>query len=76
MLFRSETSFPDSGWRFFSGDESEDYIADISHTGIYDLNTACNLDPEIIPLLTAPCRSAFVRENGKFRPEPFELTED
>ena len=71
-----ETSFPDSGWRFFSGDESEAYIADISHTGIYDLNTACNLDPEIIPLLTAPCRSAFVRENGKFRPEPFELTED
>ncbi len=72
-----ETAFPDSGWRFFSGDESEAYIADIAHTGIYDLNTACNLDPEIIPLLAAPCRSAFVRgEDGKFRPEPFELTED
>ena len=71
-----EAGFPDSGWRFFSGDESPDYIADISHTGIFDLNTACNLDPDIIPLLTAPYQSAFVREDGKFRPEPFELTED
>ena len=72
-----EASFPDSGWRFFSGDESEDYIADIRHTEIYDLNTACNLDPEIVPLLTAPFRSAFVRgEDGTFRPEPFELAGD
>lgn len=72
-----ETSFPDSGWRFFSGDESEDYIADIGHTGIFDLNTLCNLDPEIVSLLTAPYRSAFVRgEDRKFRPEPFELTEE
>lgn len=71
-----EAGFPDSGWRFFSGDESEEYIADIRHTGIFDLNTACNLDPDIIPLLMAPYRSAFVREDGKFRPEPFELTED
>lgn len=72
-----ETGFPDSGWRFFSGDESEEYIADIRHTGIFDLNTVCNFDPEIIPLLDAPWRSAFVRgEDGKFRPEPFELTED
>ena len=72
-----EQGFPDSGWRFFSGDESEAYIAEISHTGVYDLNTVCNLDPEVIPLLDAPYRSAFVRgEDGKFRPEPFELTED
>ena len=72
-----ETAFPDSGWRFFSGDESEDYIADIGHTGIYDLNTVCNLDPEVIPLLAAPYRSAFVRgEDGTFRPEPFDLPEN
>ena len=72
-----EENFPDSGWRFFSGDESEEYIADIRHTGIYDLNTVCNLDPEIIPLLSAPCNSAFVRgEDGKFRPEPFDLPEN
>ena len=72
-----EEGFPDSGWRFFSGDESEAYIADIRHTGVYDLNTVCNLDPEVIPLLDAPCRSAFVRgEDGTFRPEPFDLPEN
>jgi len=68
--------FPDSGWRFFSGDESEDYIADISHTEVVDLNTACNYDPDIVPLLSAPYGSAFARgEDGSFRPEPFDLPE-
>lgn len=72
-----ETDFPDSGWRFFSGDESEEYIRDINHTEICDLNSVCNYDPDIVPLLNAPYNSAFVRgEDGTFRPEPFELTED
>ena len=69
------TDFPDSGWRFFSGDESEEYIADINHTSIVDINSVCNCDPEILPLLSAPYSSAFVRdeETGAFRPEPFDL---
>ena len=72
-----ESGFPDSGWRFFSGDESEAYIADIGHTGIFDLNTVCNFDPDVIPLLSAPYNSAFVRgEDGTFRPEPFDLPEN
>lgn len=72
-----EPGFPDSGWRFFSGDESEDYIADIAHTEITDLNSVCNFDPDVIPLLDAPCNSAFVRgEDGRFRPEPFDLPEN
>ena len=72
-----EAGFPDSGWRFFSGDESESYIADISHTEIADLNSVCNYDPDVVPLLDAPYRSAFVRgEDGRFRPEPFDLPEN
>jgi len=71
-----EEGFPDSGWRFFSGDESEDYIADISHTDVVDVNTVCNYDPDVVPLLGAPYGSAFVRgEDGAFRPEPFDLPE-
>ena len=74
---KPEEGFPDSGWRFFSGDESEAYIADIGHTDIADLNSVCNYDPEIVPLLDAPYNSAFVRgEDGTFRPEPFDLPED
>lgn len=72
-----EPGFPDSGWRFFSGDESEEYIADINHTEIVDLNSVCNLDPDVTPLLSAPYNSAFVRDEttGEFRPEPFDLPE-
>lgn len=73
-----EAGFPDSGWRFFSGDESEDYIADIAHTEIMDLNSVCNCDPDVVSLLDAPYNSAFARDEktGAFRPEPFDLPEN
>ena len=60
---------PDSGWRFFAGDEDESYLSDASHTGIYHLNTLCNYDPEVLPLLNSPVGSAFGRdEAGILRP--------
>lgn len=49
----------DSGWRFTAGDESQPYMDDPSHSGLYALNTVCNDDPDIIPLLKAPYGSAF-----------------
>ncbi len=59
----------DSGWRFTAGDEDEDYMSNTKNSGIYHLNTICNYDPEIIPLLQAPYGMAFRRgENGLFRP--------
>lgn len=62
--------FPDSGWRFFEGGEDEAYIADPSNSGIYSLNTICNYSPDIIPLLTAPVGSAFMRDSdGSFIPD-------
>ncbi len=61
---------PDSGWRFFSGEEDGDYLSDLSHTEVYTLNTICNYDPGILPLLTAPVGSAFTRDaDGKFHAE-------
>lgn len=57
---------PDSGWRFLAGDEGQEYLEDPARCGIYHLNTICNYDPEIIPLLTAPGGSTYVRgENGR-----------
>src|SRR5688572_6103255 len=44
----------DSGWRFFSGRESQEYVDDASQTSIYDLNTIANYDPAIIPYLDSP----------------------
>lgn len=54
----------DSGWRFMSGKESQKYMDDPSNLEIYDVNTIANYDPEIIPLLAAPCGSAFERDSG------------
>ena len=58
----------DSGWRFTAGDESDEYMDDPNNAGIYKLNTICNDDPDIIPLLHTPAPCAFERdENGVFQ---------
>ena len=58
----------DSGWRFTAGDESEAYMDDPNNSGIYKLNTICNDDSNIIPLLHTPAPCAFERdENGVFQ---------
>ena len=59
----------DSGWRFTAGDESDAYMDDPNNAGIYALNTICNDDPDIIPLLNTPASCAFERDgNGAFQP--------
>lgn len=52
---------PDSGWRFLSGEESQEYLDDPDHLGLYDVNTIANYDPEIIPFLDEPIGSAYER---------------
>jgi hypothetical protein len=78
-MYREKPHFPeDSGWRFFSGKESQDYLEDPGHTAIYDVNTIANYDPGIISLLDAPIDSAFERRGwfGKFVAVPFEPPDD
>ena len=68
---------PDSGWRFFSGEESEDYVNDAQNTEVYDLNTICNYDPDVLPLLSAPVGTAYMRgPDGKFHAEQYTPSED
>ena len=60
----------DSGWRFTAGDESNDYLANPEHTGVYSLNTICNYDPTILLLLQAPYGTVYIRdEKGGFQQE-------
>ena len=62
-MYREEPDKPiDSGWRFFGGEESQEYTDDASNFALYDVNTIANCDPEIIPLLDAPPGSAFERD--------------
>jgi hypothetical protein len=71
--FKPEGARGDSGWRFFSGEESDAYIANATNFNIFPVNAIANLDPEIIPLLDASPGSAFRRENGAgpFKKAPF-----
>ena len=41
----------DSGWRFMSGYESDEYMNDADNHAVYDVNTIANYDAEIIPFL-------------------------
>ncbi|MBR4840673.1 MAG: DUF2185 domain-containing protein [Paludibacteraceae bacterium] len=54
----------DSGWRFFSGEEDQEYVDDPENIEMFSLNTIANYDPDIISLLNAPYGSAFEREEG------------
>jgi hypothetical protein len=58
----------DSGWRFFAGDEPQEYVDDHRHIEIYDVNTIANYDPEIVPLLDAQPGTAYERagSTGQF----------
>ena len=60
----------DSGWRFFSGYEDDEYTQNASNHEIYDVNTIANYDPSIIPHLNAAVGSAFEKpsESERFLP--------
>ena len=56
----------DSGWIFYEGTESEEYLNDTKNIGVYSLNTIANYDPDIIPLLSSPADKRFYRDrNGR-----------
>ncbi len=44
----------DSGWRFFSGSETQEYIDITANSGVYAVNTIANYDPAVIPYLELP----------------------
>jgi hypothetical protein len=55
----------DSGWRFFAGDESPEYIDDDGNTGVYDLNILANYDQAIVPLLKRPAPCTYEKTSEK-----------
>lgn len=54
---------PDSGWRFFVGDEYAEYTNDANNMQIYVLETMIKHDGDIEKHLNAPNESAFIRIN-------------
>ena len=69
MYRESPDNNQDSGWRFFSGLETDEYANTPENIAIYDVNTICNYDPDVIPFVDEPLGSAFERDasSGKFK---------
>ena len=66
----------DSGWHFFSGDESQEYIDNSQNLAIYNINTIAHYDPEIAPFLDKAIGSALARPGtGKFLQERIDRIE-
>ena len=62
FMYREEPeSKEDSGWRFLSGDETEEYVDNMNNSMIFDVNTIANYDAAIIPYLNLPVDSELER---------------
>lgn len=59
-----------SGWNFFAGDESQEYVDDAANLGLYSLNTIANYDRAILPHLDARHGTAWLREGDHFVEDP------
>lgn len=60
---------PDSGWRFFVGDEPDAYVNNPENTVICVLNTVCNLNPDIMAFLYAQVGRKFGRYESGWKEE-------
>ena len=67
MYRENPSNESDSGWRFFAGNEDEEYTNNSDNFGIFDLNTICNYDRTIIPYLESEFGSSFEKINGDFK---------
>ena len=69
-MYREEpdphSDFPDSGWRFFAGDETDEYVNDPANIRVFDLTTICQMDSAVKPYLNAPYGTAWVRDGDRF----------
>lgn len=62
----------DSGWRFFSGEETDEYVNDPRNIGIYSIETIVKLCPDVIPYLDCPVNTCLERDDIN---KPFRATD-
>ena len=53
----------DTGWRFFAGDEPEDYVTNPANFGILDINLIVNYSADVIPFLEMPVGTLLTRND-------------
>jgi len=69
FMYREQGEQPeDSGWRFFSGDETDEYANNPDNITINAVSTVIQIDPDVAKHLDSPFGSAFERNSSS---EPF-----
>ena len=64
-MYREEpTDETDSGWRVFSGEETEEYAENPENFSIYDADTIISMDDSIKELLGSPVGTSYERTTG------------
>lgn len=69
FCYREEmnVNFNDSGWRFFAGDETPEYMKNPNNAEVVTLREIIEIDCDVLKLLDAPINRAFARDdNGNF----------
>ncbi|UYQ94655.1 DUF2185 domain-containing protein [Chitinophaga horti] len=64
MYREAPTDESDSGWQFYSGTETQEYVDDANNWSIYSVNTIANYDKAIIPYLHFPVGTDLERVPG------------
>ncbi len=65
FMYREESlDDEDSGWRFLSGTEDQDYADNPDNSKIFGVNAIANHDPAIIPYLKMPEGTELGRVEG------------
>lgn len=58
-----DANFPnDSGWRFLAGIEDNGYSENPNNFNVFEINTICNYDNAILPILKSEIGSSFTRK--------------
>ena len=72
FMYRESPDHPDdSGWRFFCGEESQEYVDDPENTGIFSVGVIAKADPAAytelgsLQTLNARCWSQPTLSNGR-----------
>lgn len=73
FMYREKGENGDSGWRFFSGEEDQDYVDNPDNIAIYDVQTIIDIDKNIIPYLDSAVGCAFEKPEGS---ATFSVVED
>ena len=57
----------DTGWRFYAGTETDEYVEDPDNFMLYDINTIANIDKAVMPILKKPIGTEWERIEGTNR---------